>query len=182
MDCPVEDAAVLLYGTLAVVGDLAPGETKSLEGLLTLNYPVDSDSARATAKQITEGWRYEKVDISDPEYMKTMAKTSLLEFYLTQYLTGYQPGARIVAFRGGEDPGSFLLGDDYETSGLTMFTAAAEADMKKDGRIYRPIMRKAPKVINGIYQASSNTISGMTPVTLEYSLEIGRASCRERVS
>lgn len=170
MDCPVEDAAVLLYGTLAVVGDLAPGETKSLEGLLTLNYPVDSDSARATAKQITKGWRYEKVDISDPEYMKTMAKTSLLEFYLTQYLTGYQPGARIVAFRGGEDPGSFLLGDDYETSGLTMFTAAAEADMKKDGRIYRPIMRKAPKVINGIYQASSNTISGMTPVTLEYSL------------
>ena len=75
-----------------------------------------------------------------------------------------------MAFRGGEDPGSFLLGDDYETSGLTMFTAAAEADMKKDGRIYRPIMRKAPKVINGIYQASSNTISGMTPVTLEYSL------------
>ncbi len=170
MDCPVEDAAVLLYGTLAVVGDLAPGETKSLEGLLVLNYPVDADSARTTAKQITGGWQYKEVDITDPEYMKTMAKTSLLEFYLTQYLTGYQPGARIVAFRGEEDEGSFLLGDNYEISGLTMFTAAAEADMKEDGRIYRPTMMKAPKVINGIYQAASNTISGMTPVTLEYSL------------
>ncbi len=170
MDCPVEDAAVLLYGTLAVVGDLAPGETKSVEGLLVLNYPVDADSARTTAKQITGGWQYKEVDISDPEYMKTMAKTSLLEFYLTQYLTGYQPGARIVAFRGEEDEGSFLLGDNYEISGLTMFTAAAEADMKEDGRIYRPTMMKAPKVINGIYQAASNTISGMTPVTLEYSL------------
>lgn len=169
MDCPVEDAAVLLYGTLTVVGDLEPGETKSLEGLPTLNYPVDSDSARATAKQITGGWKYKEVDISDPEYMKTMAKTSLLEFYLTQYLTGYQPGARIVAFRGGEDEVSFLL-EDYEISGITMFTASAETNMREEGRVYRPIMMKAPKVINGIYQAASNTISGMTPVTLEYSL------------
>ena len=31
-------------------------------------------------------------------------------------------------------------------------------------------MANSPKVINGIYQISGNTITGMSPVTLEYSL------------
>ncbi len=170
MDCRIEDTAILLYGAMAVVGDLEPGETKSLEGIPVLHYPVASASSRATAEQITGGWKYKKADISDTEYMRTMAKTSLLEFYLDEYLTGYQPGARIVAFRGSGESGSFLMGDGYEVSGLTMFTSAAEAHMEKEGLAYRSVMANSPKVINGIYQTSSNTITGMSPVTLEYSL------------
>ena len=102
--------------------------------------------------------------------MRTMAKTSLLEFYLDEYLTGYQPGARIVAFRGNRETSSFLMGDGYEVSGLTMYTAAAEAYMEKEELVYRSAMANSPKVVNGIYQISGNTITGMSPVTLEYSL------------
>lgn len=170
MDCRIENTAVLLYGALALVGDMDPGETKTLDGLFVSNYPVDSGASRVTAEQITGGWRYKRADISDMEYMRTMAKTSLLEFYLDEYLTGYQPGARIVAFRGTEPSDSFLMGDGYDVSGLTMLTAAAEADMRQDDLVYRSAMRTAPKVINGSYRTSGNTIIGTNPVTLEYSL------------
>ena len=64
MDCRIEDAAVLLYGAMAIVGDLEPGETKILENLPAVNYPVASASSRATAEQITGGWKYKKADIS----------------------------------------------------------------------------------------------------------------------
>ncbi len=170
MDCRIEDAAVLLYGAMAIVGDLEPGETKILENLPAVNYSVASASSRETAEQITGGWKYKKADISNAEYMKTMAKTSLLEFYLDEYLTGYQPGARIVAFRGNGETSSFLTGNGYEVSGLTMYTAAAEVYMGKEDLVYRSAMANSPKVINGIYQISGNTITGMSPVTLEYSL------------
>lgn len=170
MDCRLEDAAILLYGTMAYVGDLEPGETKSLDDLPLFNFPVDASVAWETAEQITGKWEYEKADITDPDYMKAMARTSLLDFFLDSYLTGYQPGARIVAFRGGEEDVSFLQETGYDVSGITMYTASADVEMERDGMVYRPVMMKSPKVVNGTYQASSNTISGMTPVTLEYSL------------
>lgn len=170
MDCRIENTAVVLYGTLVLVGDMEPGETKQLDGQSVLNYSVDAGASRATAEQITGVGKYKKADISNIEYMRTMAKTSLLEFYLHEYLTGYQPGARIIAFRGEEPSDSFLTGDSYDVSGLTMLTAAAEADMRQGERVYRSAMRTAPRIINGTYQTSGNTILGTNPVTLEYSL------------
>ena len=42
--------------------------------------------------------------------------------------------------------------------------------MRQDDLVYRSAMRTAPKVINGSYRTSGNTIIGTNPVTLEYSL------------
>lgn len=170
MDCKVENAAVLLYGSLVMVGDIEPGETVTLDQVPAVRYPTDANLAADTAQVITGASRYDRADISDREYMETLSRTSLMEYYLTEYLTGYQPGARIVAFRDVESENTFLLDDEYEVSGLTMYTAAAETDMSRDGLVYRPSVTRPPTVVNGTYQAAANTISGITPVTLEYSL------------
>ncbi len=170
MDCRIENAAVLMYGSLVLLGDLEPGESVTLNSVPVMRYPTDGNRAYGTAEQITGSWRYSKPDIADRDYMESVARTSLMDYFLTDYLTGYQPGARIVAFRDGENETSFLLEDRYEVSGLTMYTATAELDMTQDGKVYRPSLMTSPRVVNGVYQASGNTISGMTPVTLEYSL------------
>lgn len=170
MDCKIENTAVLLYGSLVLVGDIEPGETVTLESEAAIRYPTDANLAGDTAELITGSSQYEQADIANREYLETLARTSLLEYYLAEYLTGYQPGARIVAFRDVERDNTFLLDDQYEVSGLTMYTAAAESDMSRGELVYRPSVTRPPTVINGTYQAAANTISGITPVTLEYSL------------
>ncbi|MEG0214623.1 MAG: hypothetical protein RR685_00575, partial [Hungatella sp.] len=79
---PVEDAAVLLYDKMVLLGDMKPGETKSLDELEVLEYPLDH--ADRVAEKITGSDRYKEPDITDKNYMRALERTNLLIFYLNQ--------------------------------------------------------------------------------------------------
>ncbi|MDO5416062.1 MAG: hypothetical protein Q4F29_02580 [Lachnospiraceae bacterium] len=164
----VERGAVLCSGMMVLVDAFEDGETLVLDGAPVLYYPITS--AYAAADRITGGYQFEKADITSPEYMKSLERSNLLAFYLDDFLTGYQHGARVVAFAAEKETDGFLLEDGYEVDGLTLYTSSLEAAYEKNGRISHISLEGQPKVINGTYSAKANTTDGMAPLTLEYSL------------
>lgn len=165
---PVEKVGILMYGKLVVIDELKPGETKNLNGLSVINYPVNN-SFQVSAR-VTGSYRYQKADIEDPEYMLALSRTNILSFYLDKFSTFYNPEARIVAFSKDQSGSQFLAGGNYETYGMSMFTSSLDVKTKKDGRSSRSALLKTPTVVSGQYYADSNSIYGADPVSLEYSL------------
>lgn len=167
-DFPVEHAAVLLYGQMILLDDLEPGETRRLDGLPVLNYPVSN--IVMVAERISGGYRYSEADIHDKEYMKTLARTNILNFYLGNNTASFTPDARIVAFSPKKTETKFLLKDRYETYGITMLTSSLPVNTDKGDLTCRSALMKRPTVVSGQYYASSNAFYGVDPVVLEYSL------------
>lgn len=165
---PVEKVGILMYGKMVVIDELKPGETKDLNGLSVINYPVNNSFL--VSARVTGSYRYQKADIEDPEYMLALSRTNILSFYLDKFSSFYNPEARIVAFSEDQSGSQFLTGGDYETYGMSMFTSTLDVKTKKDGRSSRSALMKTPTVISGQYYADSNSIYGADPVTLEYSL------------
>lgn len=165
---PVEKVGILMYGKMVVIDELKPGETKDLNGLSVINYPVNNSFL--VSARVTGSYRYQKADIEDPEYMLALSRTNILSFYLDKFSSFYNPEARIVAFSEDQSGSQFLTGGDYETYGMSMFTSTLDVKTKKDGRSSRSALMKTPTVVSGQYYADSNSIYGADPVTLEYSL------------
>ncbi len=164
----VERAGVLCSGSMVVIDSLKDGETVQLDGLPVLHYPVGN--SYVTADRVSGGYLFAKADIQSADYMKSLARTNLLSFYLDNLLFGYQDEARVVAFdAGGENAdGSFLLEEGYEVDGLTMYTASVESKHEMDGRICRTSQERLPELVSGSYSTTSNTMDSSAPLTLEY--------------
>lgn len=165
---PVENAALLLYDQLIVIGTMEPGETVSLDeleaeyGTLGFGYP--------TASRITGCSLYEqRGDIRDRMYVKALERTSLLSFYIENYLSSYHSQAHVVAFCRDQDEAALASGP-YEAYGSTLLVSELPVDNEENGLVFRSAMRRSPNVISGEYDPMRNTIYGVTPVTLEYYL------------
>ena len=168
-DFAVENAAILTYGQLIMLGRIEAGETISLDGLEVLNYPLSYTSA--VAERITGGYQYKKADINDKNYLKALQQTKLLVYYLDNYLTGYIPNARIVAFSTGEEEGNFLAKKNrYECSGLTILTSTVSINTTRGGEVCRSALMRRPNATSGNYKADSHSMFGIDPTVLEYSL------------
>lgn len=165
---PVEKAAVMMYGQMVVIEELEPGETVKLDDLPVINYPLNN--SYLIAGRVTGGYRYEKPDIEDEDYMLALSRSNILSFYLDNFTSVYSPEARIVAFGRDQNDSRFLVKGDYETYGMTMFTSAIDISTKKNGYTYRSALMKAPKTVSGQYYAPGNYAYGVDPVALEYSL------------
>ena len=165
---PVEKVGVMMFGQMIVIDELGPGETMSLDGLKVINYPLNS--SYLIAERVTGGYQYEKPDIEDENYMLALSRANILGFYLDTYASVYSPEARIVAFSREQSDSKFLAKGDYDTYGMTMFTSALDISTKKNGYTYRSALMKAPHVVSGQYYAASNSVYGMDPTVLEYSL------------
>lgn len=165
---PVEKVGVMMYGQMAVVEELKPGETVSLEGLPVINYPLNN--AYLIAGRVTGSYRYDKPDIDDKAYLLALSRANILGFYLDNYSAAYSPEARIVAFGKAQTDGGFLVKGTYETYGTTMYTTALSINMDKDGYVCRSALMRSPRVVSGQYYASGNYAFGVDPVTLEYYL------------
>lgn len=164
----LEQAAVLCSNSIVLIDSLKAGETVTIDDLQVLYYPLVSSFA--AADRVTGGYRFEKADISSPEYMKSLKRSNLLEFYLDNSLSGYQYGGRVVAFSAGEEKDRFLLDQGYEVTGVTMYTAFVDVDYRNEDQIYHSSLEHRPKVISGNYSYEKNTMDGLSPLTLEYSL------------
>lgn len=164
----LEQAAVLCSNSMVLIDSLKAGETATLDELPVLYYPFVSSFA--AADRVTGGYQFEKADISSAAYMKSLRRSNLLEFYLDHSLSGYQYGGRIVAFSADEEKDGFLMDEGYEVTGLTMYTAFIDVDYQKGDQVFHSSLEHRPKVISGNYSYEKNTMDGLSPLTLEYSL------------
>lgn len=165
----VENAALLLYNQMVMIGTIEPGQTISLDGR-ELIYCA-TDLGYAMAAQITGASRYgQKVNIEDPDYVRALERTNLLSFYVENYFSGYHTQARVVAFSQEQKETGFLRNPGTETYGCTLLTSELDVNYEQDGLVSRSAMQKQPHVLAGEYDAARNTIYGINPVVLEYYL------------
>lgn len=165
----VEHVAVILYNQMILIDRIAPGETVTLEDKEVL-YGA-ANFGYAMAEQVTGASRYKREgNTEDMGYVEALERTNLLSFYLRNYLSGYHPEARIVAFSREKDETDFLKKGNYETYGSTLLTSSVDVNYEQDGMVYRSAMQKKPNVLSGEYYAPDNTMYGLMPVMLEYYL------------
>ncbi len=164
----LEQGALFCANGIVLLPSFAAGETLVLDDKPVLYYPFGKFFA--VADRITGGYQFETVDIRSENYMKALKRSNLLSVYLDEFLTGYQYRAKVIAFSSdGEDTG-FLKDDSSGREGLTMYTAYVDADFCQGGQVYHTSRERAPKVISGNYNGAANTMDGLSPLTLEYSL------------
>lgn len=167
-DYPVENATLIMYGTMVMLGDMQPGETKKLDGLELIRYPVGQ--YYIVAEAISGGNRYKKADIEDEYYLDALEKTNALIFYLDNFLTSYISDARVVGFVKNEDTLNLMAEGEYEHDGLTVVTSSLSVNPYRDRMVSRSVLMKRPKIVSGQYDPASNILYGIDPVVLEYSL------------
>lgn len=165
---PLENASLILYGNLVMLDRLEPGETKSLDELDLLRFPLNNSAA--VAEWIISGGQFKEADIDDKEYLLAMERSNLLIFYLENYMSGYSADARVIAFSTEKEESQFLKEASPETYGLTMLTSSVAVNASQDSSLYRSVLMKKPEVISGTYTAATNSMNGNEPVTLEYYL------------
>lgn len=163
---PVEDATVLFYDKMIILGDMQPGETKSLDGLELLQYPLAHPNQ--VAEKITGSDQYREPDINDKKYMEALARTNLLISYMDYASTSYSPNARVVGV--GMDDESLADWKPMAAEGMTVVSSSLEVYPEDEEMTYRSVLMKKPLVISGNYDSSKNTLYGIDPLVLEYSL------------
>ena len=165
----MQDATLLLYGKFVRLGDLEPGETVHVETLESVAYPLSYSYAAA---QMATGFdRYEKADITNKDYMTDQRRANLMNFYIGQVFKGYNSGVWLVWFTGEEEePDRFLAGEGYENDGITIYSMELDVKHEADGIITRSAHRRLPQVVSGAYFTQYNSMQGVDPLVLEYSL------------
>lgn len=161
-----EDAAVIIYDKIILLGDMEPGETKKLDDLEVLQTPVGHWNQ--IAEKITGKDQYGKADISNKDYMRALSKTSLLINYLNASNNSYTSLARIVAVSSQEENPLNL--STQEMAGMTVMASTVPVYSGEEGTVYRSALMKKPVVVSGSYYSSNNTLYGIDPLVLEYSL------------
>lgn len=164
---PLENATLMLYGNMVLLGRLEPGQTCRLDGLEILRYPLNH--SYAVAEQIIGAEQLQRADISDSAYLLAAERLNMLTFYLDNYLNNYMADARVIAFSTEKEERLFLR-EEGETYGHTMLTSSIEVHASRDQLLYRSVLMKMPRVISGEYNAESNSMSGMEPLVVEYEM------------
>lgn len=165
---PLENTCLLLYGNMVMINRMEPGETKELDDLKLLRFPLNN--FYAVAGYITGNGGTMTANIDDTAYLLAMERSNMLTFYMRSYMAGYSADARVIAFSTEKEESRFLKTPSEETYGLTMLTSSIAVNASRDRSLYRSVLMKTPKVITGEYQADTNSMTGTDPVTLEYFL------------
>ena len=161
----MKNAVLLSYGHMVLLGEIKAGETVSLEEKKVVNIPL-SDS-RAVAEIISGLRDYEGDTSLGSEYLTTVEKANILEFYRDYYMKGYTADARILGFpEGMEHPR--LVDGNVDGFGMTMVTSSLPISNRQDNRIYKSLLITNPTVISGNYAPEDNTMTTIEPVILEY--------------
>ncbi len=168
----LENAALLIDGKAVLLGTLNPGETISLDGKETFNYPISY--SYAVSQLITGADQYEKADIENSAYLNAQERTRLLSFYLDSGAGRSPSEACLVAFRPSSQYGQELLADGKNISeGFCMVTQSLAMKREQDGKRYRSALEQDPTVLSGNYEPEYNTMYTGEPTesaTVEYAL------------
>ncbi len=151
------DAAILFYGKVIRIGRLEAGEETDLSVKDMINVPVGD--CQRIAETVTTG-----------------PGSGLLRYYISNHMTGYYGDAKLVGFVQDdetEDHLDFTEESGYENYGATMIVSSLSLDTRVGDEYSYSALSKDPVVKAGDYSIGDNTISGMTPVVLEYHLGEG---------
>lgn len=165
---PLENVTFLLYGNMVLLGRLEPGESCRLEDLELLRFPLNN--SYVVAEQIIGEELLGRADIGDTAYLQALERCNILTFYLNNYMSTYNADARVIAFSTEKEESLFLQEIKPETYGHMMLTSQVPVNTSHDRMLYRSVLIKTPKVINGNYFPDSNSMNGMEPLTLEYQM------------
>lgn len=163
---PLENAALLLYNQMVLIGRIEPGETVDLSGREVI-YGAEG-YGYVMAEQVTGASKTAANGEKEAD-VQAIQRTNLLAFYMGQPLDTYRQGARIVGFVQSGGRKDFLK-EPAETYGTTLVTAPLEVDYTRDSYVYDSVLPRDPEVISGEYFASTNTMYSVTPLILEYYL------------
>ena len=164
----MENCAVLLHGKIIWLGDMEPGESRSLDELEVLGIPLNY--SYPVAAWMSGESRFDKTDISDDSYVEAVEKTNLFTFYLDNFMPGYLPNAKVVGIFSQKEEEETRLIKSSGAEGKTVAASDISVYSGEDAVIFRSGLIKKPVVLGGSYDASNNTLFGADPVTLEYSL------------
>ncbi len=165
---PLENVTFLLYGNMVLLGRLEPGESCRLEELELLRFPLNN--SYMVAEQIIGEELLRRADIGDTAYLLALERSNILTFYLDNYMSNYSADARVIAFSTEKEESLFLQEANPETYGHMMLTSQVPVNTSHDRMLYRSVLIKTPRVINGNYFPNSNSMNGMEPLTLEYQM------------
>ena len=153
----------MLYGTMVKIGPMEAGETKKLNDLELIRFPLGD--SYVVADQISGESAFTATDIRNKEYLLALERSNLLKFYLDNYLNGYTADARVLAFSTEKEESAFLKTPSEDTYGLTLLTSSLAVNSSSDPMIYRSALMKAPTVISGTYEEQTNTMGASEPLT-----------------
>ena len=165
---PLENTTLILYGNMVQLDRMEPGETKKLEDYTLLRFPLGN--SYVVAERVSGESAFHSTDINDKSYLLAMERTNMLKFYMDNDLTGYTADARVLAFSTDKEDSQFLKRVSEETYGLTMLTVSMPVNASQDRSLYRSVLMKTPKVVNGTYDETTNSMGSAEPLTLEYQL------------
>lgn len=164
----MENCAVLLHGKIIWLGDMEPGESRSLDGLEVLGIPLNY--SYPVAAWMSGESRFDQTDISDDSYVEAVEKTNLFTFYLDNFMPAYLPGAKVVGIFSEKEEEETRLIKSSGAEGKTVASSDISVYSSEDEVIFRSGLIKKPVVLGGSYDSTNNTLFGADPVTLEYSL------------
>ncbi len=164
----VENCALLFNNKLICMGDMEPGQTVDISQLEEVEYPWNYSYQVAAYLSGESG--FERTDISDEDYVDASEKTNLLKFYLDNHMPYYiTPRARVLGvMKKRNDSDGLLKAGTVE--GITVVSSSVSVYSGDEEILYRSALVKTPKVLSGSYDQKSNSLYGIDPVTLEYSL------------
>lgn len=164
----VNNAVIILYGKLIMLGDMQPKEERDLSKEKMHNIPLTYYNL--TAAKISGLSSYKEPKITDRQYTTALDKSNMLAFYIGDYQSGYMADARVLAFPSIPINPNIFIDDKFEYSGITLLTSALSVDNSEGAYIYRPILVKKPKLISGSYNVETNSSYTIEPTVLEYYL------------
>ncbi len=164
-----QDCALLFNHKLIRLGDLEPGQTIRIDGMEMLEYPKNASYQVAAYLSGESG--FEEADINNEEYVSAAGKSDMLRFYLDNHMPYFTlPSCKVVGFTETDRAGGVLPGRGTEARGTTMVSSTISVYPLNEAEVYRSALVKTPRVLGGNYDAGSNSLYGLDPVTLEYSL------------
>lgn len=164
----LEDAALILYGQMYLIGDVEPGEVLKFEEDELLVWPVGMSYVAASS---IIGADAEK-DISDGEYLEDRSRSNLYSYYLGETFYDYTSEACLVAI--GPDGG--ILREDsireQSADGVTLYSAKISVSSGEEEAVYRSALKYDPEVTTGSGAIYGDGLSmyGTDPIAVEYFL------------
>lgn len=164
----LEDAALMLYGQMYIIGDMKSGEVLEFHQDPLLVWPVSM--SHLVASQITGN--SQPNDETDAEWMKDAEQNGILSYYIGEQFSRSSSDGYLIGV--GTD-GGVITTDSFEhqvVDGHVMYASKVNVSSGEEGLVYRSGLTNKP-IINsgsGAIYGDGLTMYGTEPLVVEYVL------------
>ncbi len=167
----LENAALILYGQMYMIGDFEAGAVLTFDEEELLVWPVGM--AHMAAATVVD--QDDSDETSDSEYLEDRGRSNLYSYYIGDAYYGYNSEARLVAI--GPDGGilSEAAIKDQSADGVTLYSVNIPVSSGDEDLVYRSALKYKPEVTSGSGAIYGDGLSmyGTEPIAVEYFLGEG---------